>query len=200
MERAAWSWGVAGVLASFGVAAGCAGDGALGTAVQREDCVGWKVVQGADFNRDGMGDLLWYDGCSNRITVWLMDGAHVLATGPEIPGPSGGGWAAITAADCNGDGMNDVIWFNDTTHRMAVWLMDGTQVLAPGPEIPGPSGDGWTIDTAIDTNLDGLADIVWYNRTTGQLAIWLMDGTRVLAPGPELPGPRTAHVTAPRAP
>jgi len=190
MKRAACLVGVAGVLAWVRAATSCVGDeaSAVGAAAQRQEIQGWKIVQGADFNRDGLGDMLWNDARTNQIAVDLMEGSRLLARGPLIAGPRGDGWAAVTGADFNADGMNDVLWFNASTNRMAVWLMDGTQVLATGPEIPGPAGQGWTAVTAVDTNLDGMADVVWQS-TAGQMAIWLMEGTQLLAPGPDLPGP-----------
>jgi hypothetical protein len=74
------------------------------------------------------------------MAVWLMDGAQLLAPGPDIAGPAGDGWIAINAADANLDGMGDAMWCNPRTDQMAVWLMDGAHLLAPGPVIPGPGG------------------------------------------------------------
>jgi hypothetical protein len=151
---------------------------------------GWIAATAGDFNLDGMADLLWYNPASNRAAVWLIEGTGVLAQGPEMPGPAGTGWTAVTGADFNLDGMADVLWYNPTTNRMAVWLMNGTALLAPGPEIPGPPGDGWNAITAADFNRDGMADVIWHNPTTNRMAVWLMNGTALLAPGPEIPGPR----------
>ena len=150
---------------------------------------GWVVTTAADFNLDGQADVLWNNPVTNTVAVWLMRGTHLLAAGPEIPGPSGPGWTAITAADFNFDGMNDVIWSNSVNGSMAVWLMSGTHMLAPGPEIPGPIGPGWSVTYAGDFNFDGMADAIWQNTTTPRMAIWLMSGTHLLAPGPEIPGP-----------
>ena len=82
-----------------------------------------------------------------------------------------------------------MIWSNSTHGSMAVWLMNGTQLLAAGPEIPGPAGPGWSVVYAEDFNLDGMADALWQNTTTPRMAVWLMAGTQLLAPGPEIPGP-----------
>jgi hypothetical protein len=150
---------------------------------------GWVVPTIGDFNGDGMGDILWFDGATNRIAVWLMCGAEILDRGPEIPGPPGKGWVAVTGADFNGDGLVDVIWNNPDTNRMAVWLMRGTSVLEPGAEIAGPSGAGWSIGSAGDTDGDGMADAMWQNVAAGQMAVWTMNGTHVVVPGQVIPGP-----------
>jgi hypothetical protein len=161
---------------------------APGTAAQRDQQSGWKIVQAADFNRDSQSDVLWNDPTTNRMTVALMRGAHLLEQGPILPGPPGEGWVAVTAADFNGDGMNDVLWFNAHTNRIVIWLMHGLQVVAVGPEIPGP-GDGWVAVQAGDTNADGMADVVWHDAATSRMAVWLMHGEHLLEAGPEIPTP-----------
>ncbi|KYF55639.1 hypothetical protein BE08_24950 [Sorangium cellulosum] len=162
----------------------------LGAAVPRVNGAGWKVMQGADFNFDGMADVLWNDAERNLIAVWLMDGNRLLAPGPVIPGPLGDGWVAASAADFNHDGMADVLWNNPELNLMSIWLMDGSRLLAPGPLIPGPLGDGWVaVQNLFDLNRDNMADVVWNNPEQNLMAVWLMEGSQLLAPGPLIPGP-----------
>ncbi|WP_441292557.1 FG-GAP repeat domain-containing protein [Sorangium sp. KYC3313] len=151
---------------------------------------GWvAVTSAADFNSDGMNDVVLNNPRQNLMTVWLMNGSQLLAPGPVIPGPIGDGWIASSTADFNADGMADVLWNNAGRNLMAVWLMNGTQLLAPGPNIPGPNGDGWVTITAFDFNVDGMADVLWHNAGQNLMAVWLMDGGQLLAPGPNIPGP-----------
>lgn len=150
---------------------------------------GWDTATAADFNRDGYNDVIWTNARRGTMAVWLLRGAQLLAAGPEIPGPPGEGWSVANASDTNYDGMADAVWYNATTNRTAVFLMNGTQLLAPGPEMPGPPGDGWHVTNVADTNADGRADIIWDNPKTNVTAVWLLDGTRLLAAGDEIPGP-----------
>ncbi len=150
---------------------------------------GWTVATAADFNLDGTADILWSHADTSTISVWLMWGTRVLEAGPEIASPWGDGWAAITGADFNRDGMADVIWNDPVKNRMAVSLMRGTRIAEAGPAIPGPAGGGWTVGSAGDTDGDGCADAMWQNTTTHRLAIWTMSGTHVVVAGPDLPGP-----------
>lgn len=165
-----------------------AGTPHLGVVTQADTRAGWTAVQLADMNRDGMNDIVWLNPTMNAMAVWLMRGTHVLERSPVIPGPPGTGWTIPTLGDFNGDGLNDVLWYNPSANRFAVWLMNGTHVLAKGPELAG-MGNTWTIAGGGDFNFDNLSDVPWFNPTTNQIAIWLMDGTQVLARGPLIAGP-----------
>ncbi|MDI3282753.1 VCBS repeat-containing protein [Polyangium sp. 15x6] len=163
---------------------------AFGEVTQDGGDDGWKIVQAADFDFDGMADVLWNDTRDNLFSIWLMEGTGPRAPGPVIAGPPGDGWSVPTAGDFNRDGMADVLWSNAKRNRFAVWLMNGASVLTVGPEIPGPIGDDWTLVPSVsDFNLDGWSDVVFHQAKTNLFSVWLMNGATVLARGPALYGP-----------
>jgi hypothetical protein len=147
----------------------------------------WTVVSSGDYNLDGLADVLWYDTATDMIMIWLMNGTRPLAIGPALPPPPGDGWEANNSADFNYDGIADVLWYNSDKNLFAIWLVKGTGILAAGPAIAGPAGDGWEPGTPGDFNADGMADIFWYNADKNAVTVWLMNGTRVMAPGPIVP-------------
>jgi hypothetical protein len=67
-----------------------------------------------------------------------MQGTRVLQAGPVLAIPEGPGWAAVQAGDISGDGLGDIVWHNDATHQMIIWVMNGTEVVARGPPMPAP--------------------------------------------------------------
>lgn len=151
---------------------------------------GWSIATLGDFNGDALMDLVWRNAKQNVMAVWLMDGSRPLVPGPYMPGPPGDGWDIIWGYDFNRDGMSDILWNNAEQNVISVWLMDGTRVLAPGPFIPGPAGDGWRARAAGDVNHDGMGDVIWQREGASEMAVWLMEGTHLLAPGPVILGPQ----------
>lgn len=150
---------------------------------------GWRAVWAADFNADGMVDVRWYNTDTTETSIFLMAGTELLLPGPIFPGPSGDGWVRVAPSDFNADGMIDLLWYNTVAHSIEVWLINGTGLLLPGPEIPSPLGHDWTADSAGDFNADHLADVLWSNSTTGSFSVTLMSGTAPLLQGPVIPGP-----------
>ncbi|WP_437328117.1 FG-GAP repeat domain-containing protein [Sorangium sp. So ce381] len=149
----------------------------------------WDIGPVPDFNFDRIADVVWNDDVHNLMTVWLMSNTEVLGRGPVIPGPIGEGWEVLWASDFNADGMADVLWSNGDKGLVAVWLMNGVELLDAGPVIPGPIGDGWRAIAAGDVNGDLMTDVVWQRLGTSQMAVWLMNGTHLLSPGPVILGP-----------
>jgi len=90
------------------------------------------------------------------------------------------GWTVICAADINGDGHLDLIWQNDSTHRVAVWYMGGAQGNVYQSWAWLSSGDmpGWTVVGVADVNSDGYLDLIWQNDSTQQVVVWYMGGAQ----------------------
>jgi hypothetical protein len=150
---------------------------------------GWFPLAAGDFNRDGMGDVPWFNASTKRVSVWLMRGTEPLERGPEIPGPPGDGWSALFGADLDRDGLADLFWHNATTSRITVWRMAGTEVLERGPEIPAPGAPNAKLVGVGDFNRDRMADTLWFDATTGRAIIALMWGTRILQQSPGIQAP-----------
>jgi hypothetical protein len=132
-----------------------------------------------DFNNDGYSDILWSD-TSGDLALWEMNGSTILnpsTTGlGTVPAP----WAIFGQRDFNGDGNADILWRNTSTGDIAIWEMNGTTILNPNASGVGNAPTAWSIVGTGDFNGDGYADILWRNTTTGDLAIWEMNGTTVL--------------------
>jgi hypothetical protein len=88
-------------------------------------------------------------------------------------------WSIVGQHDFNGDGYADMLW-HDTSGNLAIWEMNGTSILNANSAGLGAVSTVWSVAGVGDFNGDGMADVLWRNTTTGDVAIWFMNGTTIL--------------------
>jgi len=141
---------------------------------------GWHVVAVADFNGDGVPDLVWQNDSTRQVTVWYMGGAGgAVLQGYNFLSAAGvPGWHVVAVADFNGDGVPDLVWQNDSTRQVTVWYMGGAGgAVFQGYSFLSAAGvPGWHVAAAADFNGDGVPDLVWQNDGTRQVTVWYMGG------------------------
>ena len=147
-----------------------------------------------DINGDSHTDLLWQDPRTGALTAWLMDGTRMVTSAsiPSIRLPGTGtvsaaqgrqaSWQVRGIADLNGDGHNDLVWHNPQTGELYVWFMNGTTPTSGASLSPDRFADTrWRLLGLDDFNGDGQADLLWQHRGTGDLYVWLMNGTQAVS-------------------
>jgi Ca2+-binding RTX toxin-like protein len=143
----------------------------------------WQVAATGDFNGDGREDILWRNPTTGQIADWLANangnggftgnGAHSAASIDPV-------WQVAGTGDFNGDGIDDILWRNSSTGRIADWL---GKPDASGGFTGNGANSGNTVDLAWqvagigDFNGDGHSDILWRNSSTGQVNDWLGTAT-----------------------
>jgi hypothetical protein len=137
-----------------------------------------NVVLSRNFNGDDTSDILWED-TSGNLAIWEMKGGTILNPSSTGLGAVATTWAVVGQRDFNGDGKADMLW-RDTSGDLAIWEMNGTTILNPSSSGLGAVSTAWLVNGVGDFNGDGRADILWRNNTTGDVAIWEMDGTAIL--------------------
>jgi hypothetical protein len=167
----------------------------------------WSIVGTGDFNGDGKTDILWHNAQTGHIQVWLLDGTRVAGR-PEITYENGQvaaigpPWRIVGAGDFNGNGTSDIVWHNDETGHIQVWLLDNTRVTGR-PEIVDESGQvipitSWSIIGIGDFNGDGKSDILWHdkNPNSPRVQAWWLNGTKI-ANRPMMRDERDQEIGAP---
>ena len=140
----------------------------------------WQIAGTGDFNGDGKADILWRNSSTGLLAIWEMDGTTLLPGTGYISNNPALTWQISGTGDFNGDGKADILWRNSSTGQLAIWVMDGTTLLPGTDYISNNPALTWQISGTGDFNGDGKADILWRNSSTGQLAIWVMNGTTLL--------------------
>jgi len=140
----------------------------------------WRIVAVADFNGDGIPDLVWRDSVTREVTVhYYGGGGGAVQQGwkwlQSSPVP---GWTVVAATDFNGDGVPDLVWQNDTTREVVVHYYGGTggAVYQGWNWLQSTAVAGWHVVGAADFNRDVVPDLVWQNDTTGQVNVHYSGG------------------------
>ncbi|HJR61718.1 MAG TPA: FG-GAP-like repeat-containing protein [Vicinamibacterales bacterium] len=66
------------------------------------------------------------------------------------------------------------------TNELAIWNMSGNRQVGGGSLGPGSVPAGWHMAGSADFNRDGRSDLAW-QHDDGTLAVWFMDGGRMLS-------------------
>jgi hypothetical protein len=142
----------------------------------------WTAPPKTDFNGDGDADIFWRHSTQGILAVWLMDGINL--TGAALTNPSAiddPQWQIAGTGDFNGDGKPDILWRHATQAIMAVWFMDGLNLVSASLLNPSAIDDpAWEIASVADFNADGKPDILWRHSTQGIMAVWYLDGINLV--------------------
>ena len=142
----------------------------------------WQLVASSDFNSDGFPDHIFQHQADGRLAIWLMNRHAMVGGFPLSPDRvSDLSWKVRGAGDFDGDSRPDLIWQNEVTGQVSVWLMDGTtrrdgQLLSP----PVVADTDWRIVGVADFNQDGHSDLLWQHQNNGLIAVWYMNGLNMV--------------------
>ncbi len=87
---------------------------------------------------------------------------------------------SLAVADFNGDGKADIIWHNPMTGNIYAWFMSDAGKLKAIQYIKTVNDFNWKIVGFGDFDRDGNPDILWWNKLTGAIYIWYMNGATYL--------------------
>jgi len=106
---------------------------------------GWRIAGVADFNGDGIPDLIWQSS-DGSVVVWYMGGANGSSyqSAALLAGPSSG-WRIAAVADLNADSGPELIW-QSSDGSVVAWYMGGANgsTYLSAKLLAGPSS-GWLV-------------------------------------------------------
>ena len=129
----------------------------------------WRLVATSsiyDANADGRTDLIFVH-TSGRHILWHMNGLAYQHYELARPGrdfqPEPGVFVAGTG-DFDGDGQSDLLWRNEQTGAITMWLMHGTGATPRnGGSFPLGGNLYWSAEGLADYDGDGRTDIIWHS-------------------------------------
>ena len=120
-----------------------------------------------------------------------MNGNEVIGGGPAGPNP-GTDWRAVGAADFTVTGhADDIVWQNTRTGQVSIWEMDTDSVTVDDGGPVGNPGTDWQAIGTGSFSGDGVDDdILFQNKTSGQVSVWQLAGASIIGGGTVAdPGP-----------
>ena len=152
-----------------------------GQAISRQSQ--WIVGATGDIDGDGSTDIVWRNTDSGEVVLWFMNGNRVSKeTNLLQPGVSVGvDWKIVGFSNADNQRGNDLLWRNSNTNQLAIWTLSrngleaGTRVL--NEIVP----QEWQVIAYKDFNRDGIADLLWQNKSTSQVALWKMANGSTIA-------------------
>jgi hypothetical protein len=112
-------------------------------------------VKGNDFNGDGSADILWHNASTGELQIWFLNGASRVGRQPLLD--YGSLCAERGSAGCAGS--------NDDATRARASL----RLIAP-----------WDVVASRDFDRNGMSDLLLYNRSTGELRVYYVQGHKGL--------------------
>ncbi len=114
---------------------------------------------------------------SSRTITWSVNDG-VNASSPVTSSVS------VSSVPSPGSSPSDPAWnimWQNTSGQVAIWELNGTNVIGSGVVGPNP-GPSWNVVGTGDFYGNGLSDALFQN-TSGQVAIWELNGTNVIGSG-----------------
>jgi hypothetical protein len=155
----------------------------------------WAIADTADFNRDGIADVLLHNQTGDEVMLMTMGaGAKVLGmqsllgANGQILRSENPNWKVIGMADIDRDNILDITWHNAATDEIGFWFMnsDGKSVKSydylrdNSGNILKTQNPLWQMSDVADFDGDGDADLLFRLKELNQTAVIRLNGKNLV--------------------
>lgn len=141
-----------------------------------------RMLLSADFDRDGLADLVWHAKGSQQVVIHFGNGE--AAPQGTVPAE----WDVEAYGDFNADGNDDILWRNHATGENLVWLMNREDFSSAAALPQVEANSGWEIAGVGNFAGNSRPDILWRNVYTGDISVWVMADEDTIAFGDSIEG------------
>jgi len=141
---------------------------------------GWRLAGTADFDGDGVPDLVFQNTASGAATVWFMGGSdgNTLVAFSLLTLGFGPDWRIAAIGDFDHHDGPDIVWQNETSRASTVWYMStgnrNPTLLSWLPLANTPSYHLVAVGKFGGQNSG--PDLVWQLDSAPRLTMWFMTG------------------------
>lgn len=124
------------------------------------------------------GDAIVFQNTSTSVVSrWIVSGNSV--TSDQVIASPASAWIAVTAADFDGDGYDDLGLQNGSTRAVAVWLLNATGTTITQASVIATPAPDWKVVGSADYDGNGRGDLLLVNTLTNAIAQWQMNGMTI---------------------
>lgn len=138
--------------------------------VYQEPDSSWRVVGDGDFNGDGTSDLVWRHVLNGHVYLQAFNGAGVPEGGAIVHTEPNPDWKIVQTPDLDGDGRDDLLWWNATTGQVYAMLLGSSLSIGAEGYVYEEPNTSWRIAAVGDFSGSGTRNqLLWRHEETGQV-------------------------------
>jgi hypothetical protein len=154
----------------------------------------WAISDTADFNRDGIADILLHNKLGDQVEMVMMDAdgqvrsRQALTQNGTTLKTNNTNWNVVGFADIDRDNILDIVWHNQVSDEVGFWFMDSNGISVRSYDYL-RDGSGaifktrnplWQAHTAADFDGDGNTDLLFRLPELNQTAIVRLNGAALV--------------------
>ena len=151
----------------------------LRTTINTSDNLNWEIVDTGDFNGDGIPEFLWY-AVTGHVGSDITTYTYTYVVGTDIDNTTvvlngvTDSEEIIAVADFNGDGADDILYRTNDHYGSVYVTFLGPEGVVGTSRYEDMLRDQFDFIACGDFDADGNDDVMWRQRETGQVIIWMM--------------------------